>query len=197
MRSFFYNLDKTIEYAQVENNKELYKFCYEVKNFIIGGSFTRYKKVSTLMSYWGEPDSFVAKMTGMKESTIRVTRRNLSNELYEQFGYDFFSLVQIGDKNSIKEGTYRFDLAKKEISSGNFLYRELIDQISRGVFIEEAIDIKSCALEIQFLVRHSKKAIEKEIEMLDKNKLAYLIKMLDNEVDTHSNIYNLVKCFER
>lgn len=198
MRSFFYNLDKVMEDAYTSKNKDLYSFCYEVKNFIIEGSFTKYKKVDVLMSYWGEPDSYVSKMTGMKESTVRVTRRNLSNELYELFGYDFFTLISLGGKKDIEEGLCRLSLAKKEISAKEYLFRELIDIIEKdAVDDSEIIDIKTCALEMQFLERHSKKAIKREMEMLDKKKLSYIIKMLNNEADTYSNIYNLIRFFER
>ena len=52
-------------------------------------------------------------------------------------------------------------------------------------------------MEIQFLLKHSKNTIEKELSMLDKNKLAYLIRMLNNESGSISNIHNLVRCFEK
>ena len=196
MRSFFYNLDKTLEDAKISNNTNLYRLCSDVKGFVCKGTFTRYKKVNILLRYWGEPDSYVAKMTGMKEGTVRVTRRNLSNELYELFGYDFFTVIRPGDSSSIKEGLYRLSLAKKDISSSDYLYRELIDDIMYGSNTLEGINIDSCSLEIQFLLKHSKKAVQEEMAMLDKNKLAYLIKMLDNEEGSFPDIYSLVQRFE-
>lgn len=197
MRSFFYNLDKTMSDARINRNNELYKLCDDVKQYVLEGSFTNYKKVKMLLSYWGEPDSFVTSMTGMKEGTVRVTRRNLSNELYELFGYDFFNAIAIGDKKAISEGVYRLGLVKKDISADKFLYREFINDIFRGSEYNDDIDIKSCAMEIQFLLKHSKSSIEKELELLDKDKLAYLIRMLNNESGSISNIHKLVRCFEK
>lgn len=197
MRSFFYNLDKTMSDARINRNNELYKLCDDVKQYVLEGSFTNYKKAKMLLSYWGEPDSFVTSMTGMKEGTVRVTRRNLSNELYELFGYDFFNAIAIGDKKAISEGVYRLGLVKKDISSDKFLYREFINDIFRGSEYNDDIDIKSCAMEIQFLLKHSKSSIEKELELLDKDKLAYLIRMLNNESGSISNIHKLVRCFEK
>ena len=196
MRSFFYNLDRMMLESQ-DDNKMLYDFCVEVKNFIMKGTFTGYKKVDTVLAYWGHQDSFVSEMTGMKEGTVRQARRNMSNELYELFGYDFFEVVSAGDSKAIKEGSYRLYLAEKGYKSDNFLYRELITQIKAGEESDEAIDVSTCASEIQFLVRHSKQSIEREMSMLDINKLSYLVKMLDNEVDTPLNIRYLIKCFEK
>lgn len=197
MRSFFYNLDKVLSMSQSSRNKELYSLCYDVKQFVMEGTFTNYKKVKLLLSYWGETDSYTSSMTGMKEGTVRVTRRNLSNELYELFGYDFFNVILIGDKKAITEGRYRLGLASKNISADKYLYRELISDINFNSEYDDNIDIKSCALEIQFLLKHSKNTIEKELSMLDKNKLAYLIRMLNNESGSISNIHNLVRCFEK
>lgn len=196
MRSFFYNLDKTMSDAQINKNMNLYRLCNDVKSYILEGSFTNYKKVNTLLRYWGDPDSYVAEMTGMKEGTVRVTRRNLSNELYELFGYDFFNAISSGDDEAIREGLYRLSLARKDICADKYLYRELIDSIVYGSNPKESIDLNSCSFEIQFLAKHSKKAIEEEMAMLDKDKLMYLIRMLNNEVDTFPNIYSLVKKLE-
>lgn len=197
MRSFFYSLDKTMSDARITRNEDLFKLCYDVKNYVMTGNFTGYKKAKMLLSYWGEADSFVASMTGMKQGTVRVTRRNLSNELYELFGYDFFNIIATGSKKDISEGRYRLGLVMKDISADSFLYRELINNVVLGSEYNDDIDIKSCALEIDFLVKHSKNRIEKELEMLDKDKLAYLIRMLNKESGSITNIYNLVKCFEK
>lgn len=197
MRSFFYNLDKVLSDAYSNHNDELYNLCYDVKQFVLEGSFTRYKKVKLLLGYWGETDKYTASMTGMKEGTIRVTRRNLSNELYELFGYDFFNVISIGDKKAISDGRYRLGLVRKDISADKFLYREFINEATFGSKRNDDIDIKSCGMEIQFLVKHSKNSIKKELEMLDKDKLAYLIRMLDNESGSILNIHNLVRCFEK
>lgn len=197
MRSFFYSLDKTMSDARISKNENLYKLCYDVKNYVMTGTFTRYKKAKILLSYWGETDSFTSTMTGMKESTIRVTRRNLSNELYELFGYDYFNVISTGADSAIAEGRYRFNLVIKDISADSFLYRELINSIVAEAEYNDDIDITSCALEIDFLIRHSKNRVEKELAMLNKDKLAYLIRMLNNESGSITNIYNLVKCFEK
>lgn len=197
MRSFFYNLDSVISDSQNTHNKELYSLCYDVKQFVMEGTFTNYKKVKTILGYWGEPDSYVSKMTGMKEGTVRVTRRNLSNELYEIFGYDFFNIISVGDSKAISDGRYRLDLASKNISANKYLYQEFINTVTNGSVLDDSIDIKSCAMEIQFLIKHSRNSIEKELEMLDKDKLAFLIRMLNNESGSITNIYNLVRCFEK
>lgn len=197
MRSFFYNLDKTMSDAKDNGDKNLYRLCCDVKSFVCEGTFTNYKKAKTLMRYWGDSNSYVSKMTGLKESSIKATRRDLSVQLYELFGYDFFTVISKGNIEAVKEGLYRLSLASKSVSADKYLYRELIDSIVYGSELDSDIDFNSCAFEIQFLVKHSKKSIEEEMSMLDKNKLAYLIRMLDNEEGKFSDIHELIRKFER
>ena len=197
MRSFFYSLDKTIEDAKVKGNTELCEFCNDVRSFVLEGTFTGYKKVKTLLDYWGEPDNYVAKMTGMKEGTVRQARRSLSNELYELFGYDFFEVIFSGSETAISEGRNRLYIAKMGFSADSFLYREFINDIISKGELRNDIDISTCMLEIQFLVKYSKQSINRELEFLDVNKLVYLIRMLNNEVGLPSNIRSLIKYFEK
>lgn len=197
MRSFFYNLDKTISDAEVNRKYDLRDFCYEVRGFVLEGTFTKYKKVKTIMGYWSYPDTYVSKMTGMAESTVRVTRRNLSEELYGLFGYDFFQVISIGDEKAITEGKGRLLLARRGYNASEYLSQDLILAISSKSKIDDTIDVKSCASEIQFLVRHSKQTIEEEISHLDVNKLGYLIRMLNNETGSLTDIQKLIKCFDK
>ena len=190
-------MDNAISDAQENSNTDLRSLCYDVKDFVLEGTFTNYKKVKMLLSYWGYPDNYVSKMTGMKEGTVRVARRNLSNELYELFGYDFFEVISIGDKRAISDGKARLDLVRKGFSADNFLYRDLIMQICSQSEVDDDIDVKDCAPEIRFLVYHSKQNIGRELARLNMNKLAYLIRMLNNETGTLLNIHNLIKCFEK
>ena len=197
MRSFFYNLDKVLLDSQTNHNRRLTDFCHEVKGYVLEGSFSNYKKVKTILGYWGQPDYYVSDRTGIKEGTVRQARRNLSNELYELFGYDFFEVISIGDDKALREGEYRLYLAKMGYDSNNFLYRDLVSSIRMKGRVLDDIDVSTCKAEIQFLVRHAKQSVEREMESLNNDKLLYLIRMLDNEVDTPVNIRNLIKCFEK
>lgn len=199
MRSFFYQLDSMFEDAKRDDNLDLLVLCQDVKSYIMEASFTRYKKVKTVLGAWGMTDREASFATGMKEAAIRVARRNLSNSLYEILGYDFFTVVGEGSKKAISEGRARLNLAKRGFRAEEFIPSDVL----RGILSKaevgsgEDIDVTSCGAEIQFLVRHSKQNIEYEMSKLDINKLVYLIKMLNNEADTLSNIRRLVGCFER
>lgn len=196
MRSFFYNLDKLDYECDLNHNKDLKNFCAEVREFIKRGSFTGYKKANILLMHWGSPDCTVSKLTGIKESTVRQGRRKMSNDLYELFGYDFFEIVGVGDAKAIREGKYRLDLARMGFDSNNFLYHELKLAIQSDASVVDDIDISTCKAEIHFLVKHSKQSISRELACLDKNKLLYLIRMLNNETGSSMNIRNLIRCFE-
>lgn len=183
--------------ARATKNSELLKLGQDIMDYVMSGDFTRYKKAKTILRTWNWTDEAAAFSTGMKQSTIRVARRNLSNELYELFGYDFFKVVGLGDKKAVADGRGRLDLVIRGFNAEEFLSYDLISSIFAKSDASDDIDINTCGQEIQFLVRHSKQSIEDELSVLDCNKLAYLIRMLNNETGSLTNIRKLVNCFER
>ena len=83
MRSFFYNLDKTMSDAKDNGDKNLYRLCCDVKSFVCEGTFTNYKKAKTLMRYWGDSNSYVSKMTGLEEIYL-FSYMNSSDMIFSQ-----------------------------------------------------------------------------------------------------------------
>lgn len=195
MISFFRNLDSLTREASSCKNEELVSFCSQIRKYIMSADFTKYKKAKEILSYWGEPDSSVALMVGMKESTVRVTRRNLSIELYEKFGYDFFTLLEEQSKKSLEEGKFRFEVAKDLRSASSFIPFDILNAIRLDGSMAEEFDIKECGDEIRFLVKYSKQNIERELGTLDKNKLMYLTRMLDGLTGSPAEIYKLIRLF--
>ena len=79
-----------------------------------------------------------------------------------------------------------------------YIPRDIIDIINSNKVIEnDNISVTDCGKEIQFLLSHSKLAIEREISTLDINKLSYIIGMLDNEKDIHENRIRLMEVFNK
>lgn len=198
MRSFFYKLDKLISSSWDCSDTSLSHQLGELKEIIKEGNFTTYKKAKLLLSYWGETDKYTSKMTGLSESTVRVVRRNMSNTLYEKLGHDFFDVVNTHNKNAVKECAFRVRLLENKMDARYYIPRDILDIINSNKVIEnDNISVTDCGKEIQFLLSHSKLAIEREISTLDINKLSYIIGMLDNEKDIHENRIRLMEVFNK
>lgn len=195
MKSFFLSLDDSISTAKYNANEKQYNLCMDIKTYLLNSNYSNYKNLKLFMSYWGEPDSYMAKMTGMKESTIRVTRRNLSNLLYDKFGYDFFSLLNSGDNLLLAEAKSRFELVKKDVDSDSYVLR-LVKEECVGVIGDALYSIRDCSNEIKFLVKHSIPMIKNEISSLDKGKLLYLLSILDGNDGSIQDRVRFIKVLE-
>lgn len=197
MRSFFtaMSIAKTeIKKRRDRSAAEVYK---EVEAFVESGVYTSYKGISTLATMYlnGGKDENIAIALGISESTVRVHKRNISNQLYVLFGEDFFSLFE--DFSSNREEIYnRLKIASaKPISPNEILDIEILSNIEGLKTKSERTQdysIGECSKEIRFINLYNKKAVQKELEGLDKNKLRYILEVLDGRAGTPADRYQLI-----
>ena len=188
-RSFFRNMDLLRKEIVKTKNKEKGDIWLEVKDFILTGCYSSYKQCSELvgMVLSGYSDSYIARNFNVEENTVRIHKRNISNELYALFGKDFFDLFENFQSNK-KLILARLNNAKYCDKSFNDLLPDVISAlVSTSIGIEEPldyIDLNSCHKEISFLVRHSLDKIKGEFRGLDVLKLEYLTRVLNRKSGT-------------
>lgn len=195
MKSFFRRVDECEESAKIRENIRMQRLLQDMRKYIKKGEFSSSKKAVRVLLYWGQPDHAVAKCTGYKESSVRVIRRNLSNELYDLFGNDFFTVLEDGDKKALDECTYRFNLVQKKERADSYIPQELIEKIIEGGEFEN-FSVKECSQEIAFLVQHSIQSFQKGMEGLDKNKLLFLIRVLNKEAGTSADTFKFMSLMD-
>lgn len=195
--TFFYIMREVTREAQDNGNSELYMFCNELIAFMQKGTFTNYRKARELLMYWDCPISYIAERNGMSESAVKNALRTMSEDIYSYLGYDFFRLLYKGDDKSLDEARFRVRIAEKGYNSQSFVFSDVILRAKREGIPVNDIEVSSCAEEIKFLLNHSKQRVDRELANLDMDKLLYLIRMLDNEVDSPLNMRNFIKLFEK
>lgn len=189
MKNFFRGLDLTENYAKTVEDSELYTLCNNVRAYIMQADFTNCKRAEEYLALWGETDSSASKILGVSESTVRVTRRNMSNVLYELFGFDFFTVIKSAGSKGIKEGGLRLETVRGAYSSKTLVPLEVRSSILRDADLR-SMDIHDCADEIKFLAKYSVPNILKEMQELDVDKLAFLLRVLDRCDGTLSDTNN-------
>lgn len=199
MKSFFARLDSSLELASMQNRKELLSVLRDTKDWIKTGNFTNYKNKMKFLMCWGESNSYVAGITGLSESGVKVAKKSMSDSLYNQLGYDFFTLVSDGSSKSIAELRMRLNLAKKDIKVSDYISKDVLDVVmSKSRDYEPGTCVMSeCAKEAAFLVKYSRGAIARQAEELDGKKLRYVLNVLCGEEGTITNRTFLIKTLER
>lgn len=202
MRSFFRNLTLVKEKVLEDRDRQLGEFYNNLKKFVDSGKYSSYSKKEGLLSCIDMSDSEASEVLGSTPGSIRVSRRNMSNELYETLGYDFFELLLNGDKDGLEEAKERLDYADNGFSASSFIGRDVTSLVrseyNRNIGKEEEVtySLDDCLSEIAFLKDHSLKVIEGEFSLLDFRKVMYLLDILDGKEGTYKNYKYLVDIFK-
>lgn len=160
----------------------------DINVLIRSGQYQSYKKGSDLvnLSLDGYSTESIANKLGINEGTVRVHKRNVSNELYMIFGKEFFDLFSSYNKNKEQiDVTVKF--AKSRLSGSNYLVDllplEVISQVRQHTNGAEDVefDLYECKSEANFLIKFCKTSLANDIQELNKDKLAYLLKVMESK----------------
>lgn len=202
MKSFFNRLDECIDLSSMRKDVAEERLLTEVKDWVKIGDFTNYRHKNQFMLCWGESDNYVSRVTGLSESTVRYSRKRMSDELYNKFGYDFFNVVLDGSEKSLKEARLRFNIVKSNVNVSDYIGKDILDIIKRkgdslGTIDTSGVSLSDCSEEAKFILKYSKGAIEREARNLDARKLMYLIRILCGEEGTVVNRTYLIKALDK
>lgn len=203
-KGFYRNMILLKKEISQRRDKEGAEVWLHIKSVLEKGGFSSYKRAGELSSLIlnGFKDSYIARNFGVEESTIRIHKRNLSKELYDLFGDDFFELFdnfkmnkdEINSRIYVAEhsGSVAFDLIIDEIQTLLNAKLEENRMVKDFKPEEETISFDSCNAEISFLVRHSKSKIKDELNALNMDKLAYLVGILNLKCGSSKERYELL-----
>lgn len=188
MKSFFTELEENIKSLENSKEDELLKLYYDLKSFVLQGTFTSYKQANKILACIDSSDTEASALTGIKAGTIRVARRNMSEELFQLFGYDYFYV----SSQNIEEGEFRLKAAKLKFS-GPQLPFEITKSILGKNKEDMMYSLDSCTNEIEFLKKYNNINISKELASIDTSKLCYLVELLSMEKGSQRDTFELYK----
>lgn len=160
-----------------------------VKDFACKGEYSGYRKAGTLaeLTINGYSDTYIAAKLEINEGTVRVHRREISNELFRLFGDDFLALLA-DYSNNVEEVEKRTDIVRNfNVHASDLIALEILEIANSYEFEPVQFKLSDCQDEIRFLKTHSRKEIRNNLKNLDINKLHYLISILDNSEGTPSD----------
>lgn len=195
---FFRKVQSSIRTALDSGNIEVASFLTEVNDWVMQGRFTQYYQADSFLALLGQPDSLVAQRLGVKETTVRVTRRKLSREILSLLGEDFFLEIEQKGAAGLGEARRRFEFAQSPRSSNNLIPPNVLKCVGDNVQAEELSHSKveyalsECMEEVLFLVESAKPVLEAQAGNLNTDKLRYLLSMLDGEAGDRGDRVKLV-----
>lgn len=168
----------------------------EINNFVKGCTYTTCKIGKSVLESCshGYSDKDTALALGVTEERVRGVRKQLSDELYDVYGTDIFELLMDYRQNyDIIRG--RLDYAS-HLSDG--LHNLVCSEVLRGMHSygkksRRSYDLRDCEEEIDFLIKYSVQNIENNLEILDKDKIAYLLEVINGTKGDRDSRMKLIK----
>lgn len=199
-KNFLKNMILSKKVISESKDKDAGLYWLNVKEVLVKGNCSSYKKSGSLceLTIQGYSDEYISNLFNISESTLRVNKRILSNDLYKLFGNDFFDLLQ-DYKSNEKELLKRLHIVRNlDICPESLFPSELLVKVkSRKYTPISSVDIKECKNEISFLLKHSIQQIDNDLNELDISKVNYLLEVLSNSKGSFSDRYNFLKLFNR
>ena len=197
----FNELKKSIYERRVREEAELW---LKLQDAILSGNFSTLKRADEFARLWleGYNDYAVSLKLNMQESTIRQYRKQLSDELYDITGDDFFSLFESFNKNKEKLNKILYILSHTKKNgwkgSSDLIPLDTYTIFKSCVMNEESIDfsIDDCKKELSFLSRYSIQNIKKDMNKLNLERLKYVIDVLEGTKGTMDDKYLVSRCME-
>ena len=154
------------------------------------------------MQLRGYNDRNIAERYNISTETVRVERRQISNELWSIFGIDFFDrLLNYRENkeyiNKCLSGIKSFDIRLagtvlgEVIKESRFAYNDFENGFERSEV--SAYNRKDMQDEVDFLRRYSYAFLEEDLKRVDLGKLHYLLEVLDGNKGTFIDRAELIE----
>ena len=184
--NFCIELDRIKKSAVSMNDSAQEELTSSIIKFAKSGSYIHKKNVGEVLSCWGMTDKEVSEETGLGAANIRLIRQKISDALYDKFGEDFISLLGSGEEKNLQECERRFRVVRAN--------KKVSDYIP-AVFIKEVVEVakdrdfslrSDCKAEFEFIKKYSFASFRKDLQSIDMDKVAYVLRVLDQKAGSMS-----------
>ena len=172
--NFFKQLELASSYMLSSRNEEAYALLVKVNKFVDEGSYVKSKRRKQFLGFRFLPEDEIAQTMGITNASVRRLRMEVSNILFELFSEKFFDILYSGNIEKCKS---IFSIVSGELSLEEICSYSVSLLISKIPSKEKEFEVGECFEELKFLAKHSNQVMNKELKDLDKEKLAYLVKL--------------------
>lgn len=160
--------------------KVRYNLLTMVDAIITTKDWSKGKHVDIVKATYKQGFKAFCQRSGVKEATARVIYARVSKTFREYIGYDTINKITFGNEKDLSEMNFRLSMLLSDYSKEKSIIPYVIE-LNKGVRNKQDYSIGELQAEISFLRRHCKSTIDKEYAELDKDKLAYIISILDDK----------------
>lgn len=185
-----------------ENRDRLAADVYKkVQVFVESGVYSKCKKADDIasMTLNGYNAYVIAEKYNLSYETIRVEKRQISEELWRIFPVDFFSKLCEYRENKEYIDDCLYSISHLNVKSSNLVFFDVVKEIKDKPCKNSSIEYDYTELrnEIDFLMRYSREFFKFDLANVDIDKLKYLIDVIDGNTGNVFIRSNILKEFEK
>lgn len=172
-------------YRQVTNlpnisDRELRLEALEkIEAFILEYDWGTSKNIQDFKKYCKLPNKEFARLTKQSENNVRLIHKRISDKIRDKIGYNKIYTAVNGSREDLLRVINCINILKRNIMSDYCIPPYILTRVSESRCSVEYL-ISDLSSELEFLKKHSKKRINQEIKELDKDKLSYILKVLNS-----------------
>lgn len=186
MRSFYRSMLDCREAIYKKRDRAAADVYSSVEKFLKEGRYSTYRKANELstMRLSGYSEEAMAAQLDVNVGTVRTHTRNVSNELYQLFGANFFDMLSNYADNRLKVGAVLYRVKHQGDMAVTYILPDVVATVRDRVSGGGSYPLNECSQEIDLLRRYSRDFLSEALKEVDIGKLMYLIDILDGNKGT-------------
>lgn len=186
MRSFFRSMLDCRAEIYKKRDRAAADVYSSVEKFLKEGRYSTYRKANELstmrLSKYNE--EAMAAQLGVNVGTVRTHTRNVSNELYQLFGTNFFDMLSNYAENQLKVNAVLYRVKHQGDMAVTYVLPEVVSVVRGCSSVGRFYPLNECTQEMDFLRRYSRHFLSEALKEVDLGKLTFLIDILDGNRGT-------------
>lgn len=165
--------------ADVRDRELRLETLNRIERFIFEYPWSSSKNAELFKKYGKLSVKEFGRATKLKESNVRLINKRCSDKIRQVLGYNKIHTAVNGGREDVKRVINCITLLEKNIVGDYCIPEYILTKVSQN---RASVDylVSDLSSEIEFLKRHSKQAINRECEQINKDKLSYIFKVLNS-----------------
>lgn len=189
-KSIFSNLRHAISYlnsdSEVKNEPFRKETLSSLRSFVYSGCYTKYRNKTMFLEIEDLKDDEIAKRLKISVAGVRQARKRISEDAYDLLGYDVTDNILYGDEKICESIQASISILVYVCTNDNFLFSDVVSRFEDSYIGDgtEKFSLSSCRNEMLFLRLYTLKPFSELVSILDSERLNYLIRVLNGDVDS-------------
>lgn len=151
----------------------------KIERFIMEYPWSSGKNAELFKKYGKLSNKDFGRLANLKESNVRLIHKRCSDKIREKMGYNkIFSAANLSIED-VSRINKCMNIIQKDITAESVVPTYILNKVSD---MRASVDylVSDLTSEIEYLKRHSKKTISRELKELNKDRLSYVFKVLNS-----------------